>query len=301
MTVLVHKAVEPDKLSVRGKKRRLDLMMALINGDPSAALLPKYDGVYAQFLYEEGEWRAYSRTGERLLSVSAAITNVFDAKALHDRAYIGELWLPDESHQTINGRARKQSPQHLELKLFDSYQRSDDDTDVMSYFNRRDYLFAGGPVTVAPLLGTAGSINVPDDVYDLARSIKNRSSAYDGLILRDMEAGFYPGRGTDGEIIKIKPRADGDFRVVGTTPGIGNRAGGYGALIVDLGSGITTEVGTGLTMVDVFEDASPVGRIATIEYLGVTKAGKLREPSFKGYRYDKTEADVLDFTQQTED
>lgn len=302
--VHVHKAVEPDNLSVRGKKRMADLVTALIQGHEEAALLPKYDGVYAQFLLGNYGWEAYSRTGQRLLSVSGEVLDVFDRMALETHAYIGELWLPGENHQTINGLARKQSPQRLELKLFDAYEKNPVEVeggDPMSYLNRRDYLFARGPVTVAPLLPTKGKINVLDDVYDLAQTIKNRTSAYDGLILRDMEAGFYPGRGIDGEIIKIKPRAEGDFRVVGVTPGIGNRAGGYGALVLDLGGGVLSEVGTGLTMSDVFEEESPVGRIATIEYLGVTKGGKLREPSFKGYRFDKTETDVLDFTKQTED
>lgn len=305
MTVYVHKAVEPDKLSREGKKRFATLTTALIQGDPQAMLLPKYDGVYAQFLYDAAtkSWQAFSRTGERLLSVGPAITDVFDVKALHDFAYIGELWLPDENHSTINGRARKQSVQHLELKLFDSYDRTDvvaSGTDHTSYLNRRDFLFSGGPVSIAPIMPTAHRINVLDDAYDLARELTLRPSAYDGLILRDAGAYFVPGRGTDGEIIKIKPRRSGDFRVVATTPGIGNRDGGYGAFVVDLGGGVRSEVGTGLTQAEVFGD-DPVGRIAEVEYLAVTPAGKLREPSFKRFRDDKTEADVLDFTQQEQD
>lgn len=299
MTVLVHKAVEPDKLSVRGKKRFAELVQDLIQGGGRAVVQPKYDGVYAQFLWQEGEWRAYSRTGQRLLSVSEDILQTFYAKALRDRRYMGELWIPDEQHQVINGRARKQSPQYLELKLFDSAHMESGDGE--SWYYRDEFLFHGGLVTIAPKLPTAGKINVLDDLYDMAAQLKLRTSAYDGLILRDAAGLFVPGAGKDGEVIKIKPRAEGDFRVVGFTPGEGNRAGGIGSLVLDLGSGNLSEVGTGLTMREVFEEQSPVGRIATVEYLGVTKDGKLREPSFKAYRFDKTEADVLDFTQQTED
>lgn len=298
MTVLVHKAVEPDKLSVKGKKRFAELVQDLIQGGGRAVVQPKYDGVYAQFLWQEGEWRAFSRTGQRLLSVSEDILQTFYAKALRDRRYMGELWIPDEQHQVINGRARKQSPQYLELKLFDSV---DDDKFLEPWFERDVYLFSGGLVTIAPKLPTAGKINVIDDLYDMAAQLKLRTSAYDGLILRDGQGLFVPGAGKDGEVIKIKPRAEGDFRVVGFTPGEGNRAGGIGSLVLDLGGGNLSEVGTGLTMREVFEEQIPVGRIATVEYLGLTKDGKLREPSFKAYRFDKTEADVLDFTQQTED
>lgn len=289
MSVLVHKAVEPDKLSVKGKKRHATLIEDLISGRHSDAWVqPKYDGVYAQFVYEERDgWVAYSRTGQVLLSVGERILDTFYTKALQERRYMGELWLPGMQHQTINGRARKQSPQHLELMLFDSV--GEDHT--QSYEERYETLFDGPLISIVPNLRPV--INVEDDLYDLASEYKRRTSAYDGLILRDPWTGFTPGAGKDGEVIKIKPRAEGDFRVTGVTKGIGNRSGGIGALVVDLGRGKHSEVGTGLTQRDVFEEASPVGRIATVEYLGVTKDGKLREPSFKGYRFDKDTADVI--------
>lgn len=290
MTVLVHKAVEPDKLSKKGKKRYVELVADLITSGGEAALYPKYDGVYAQFIHDDREgWRAFSRTGQRLLSVSEPILDQFYGRGLSHRRYMGELWLPRTAHQKINGAARKQSPQHLELYLFDS---ADDRAPYETYAQREDYLFEGGGV-VKRVRQHHVAVNVVDDLFDAAAALKNRgASAYDGLILRDKLGLFVPGAGKDGETIKIKPRAEGDFRVVGTTRGVGNRAGGIGALVVDLG-GRTTEVGTGLTQAEVFEKDSPVGRIATVEYLGLTSGGLLREPSFKGYRFDKTEADVL--------
>lgn len=290
MSVLVHKAVEPDKLSVKGRKRHAALIADLIAGRHGDAWVqPKYDGVYAQFVFEDkAGWAAYSRTDQRLLSVGEPILDVFYTKALPERRYMGELWLPGTQHQTINGRARKQSPQHLELMLFDSVEFGHLG---QSYEERYEALFEGGQVSIVPNLRP--EINVEDDLYDLAETYKRRTSAFDGLILRDPWTGFTPGAGKDGEVIKIKPRAEGDFRVVGSTAGVGNRDGGIGALVIDLGGGKRCEVGTGLTNSDVFERASPVGRIATVEYLGVTKDGKLREPSFKGYRFDKDTADVL--------
>ncbi len=302
MSVLVHKAVEPDNLSVAGKKRFEGLVQSLIAGYDDAIVQPKYDGVYSQFIFDpKVGWQGFSRTGQLLKSVGQEILDPLSAYGLTERRYIGELWVPQQAHQVINGRARKQSPQWLELKLFDSIMDPSMNEADVPYVGRYDYLFEGGNIGVAPNLPMVGKINTLDDLYDQALALRNRgSSAYDGLILRDANGLFIPGKGNAGEVIKIKPRAEADLRVVGTTRGAGNRAGGVGALVVDLGGGLRNEVGTGLTFKDVAEKPKDViGRIATIEYLGITKDGHLREPSFKAYRFDKDEADII--TPTTED
>lgn len=287
---LVHKAVEPGNLSVKGKKRYAQLLVALTGPTSDAIIQPKFDGVYAQFIFIAGAgWRAFSRTGQPLVSAGWPILDEFHAYAETRRRYNGELWLPGTAHSTINGLARKQSEQHLEVRLFDSFDPEGADE---PYLSRLDYLFDGKLVRPVGSHYVA-AIQGADDLYEAARALRDRgASAYDGLILRDANGLYVPGAGKDGETIKIKPRAEGDFRVVGTTRGIGNRAGGIGALVVDLG-GRTSEVGTGLTDADVHEGESPIGRIARVEYLSLTKDGKLREPSFKGYRFDKDVADVL--------
>lgn len=291
MNVLVHKAVEPDKLSRAGKQRFEMLVRALINGDSQAMLLPKFDGVYSQFIFRDGQWGAYSRTGEVLLSVGRPIFEDFEAHALVGRRYNGELWLPGEAHQRINGLARKKTPQHLEVRLFDSFMAHGEQAETFE--TRYEYLFEGKLVKPAPLVPVAGKINVLEDLYDLADKLKHRgSSAYDGLILRDGLGFYVPGKGTDGEIIKIKPTMEADLRVVGTTPGIGNRAGGFGAFVVELGGGLTCEVGSGLTASMVMGE-DPTGKIVSVEFLGFTSGGLLREPRLKAIRHDKTEADTL--------
>lgn len=285
--VLVHKAVEPDNLSVAGKKR----LKALTEGPNYTAILqPKLDGVYAQFAWNpaSNRWVAYSRTGQELKSVPPGVFRAFETVALVNRRYIGELWVPHTAHSEINGRARSHTEQDLELHLFDSvYPEALDEP----YSSRQQYLFAKGPVRIISTLSPLPSLDL---MYDLARDYTLRTSAYDGLILRDPDGTFKPGAGKDGETIKIKPRSSGDFRVVGTTAGKGNRAGGIGALIVDLGGGVTCEVGTGLTAEQAREEPGAViGRIAEVEYLSLTREGKLREPSFKAYRFDKDTADFL--------
>lgn len=295
MSVLVHKAVEPDKLTVKGKKR-LEAMLR----DEEYIVQPKLDGVYCQIAFgltstHEGEWMAFSRTGEELLSVRPEILAQFSG-ASPDSRFIGELWMPFVDHSTINGMARKHSEQPLELHLFDAV---DDTLPQETYYDRHDGLIRhswGTGIEVVknmnvPMRGDTPT-NFVEYLYELAKQIKAKPSAYDGLVLKDSEGLFVPGSGKDGGAIKIKPRASGDFRVVGTTKGIGNREGGIGALLLALGGGVTCEVGSGLNMADVF-DRDFTDAIVEVEYLAITKDGRLREPVFKSVRFDKTEADVL--------
>jgi ATP-dependent DNA ligase len=303
--VLVHKAIEPDDLSVKGKKKFDALVADLIDQDAYAIVQPKHDGVYAQFQFDFtlGIWQAWSRTGELYTSVGqdSGIIKSFEQTAINTRAYNGELWLPNTQHSVINGKARKKDPQYLELILFDSFDLTKTPTeDREVYRDRMEYLFSGDGVQPVKNLPVRGKLFSLSDLYDMAREITTRgSSAYDGLMLKDANGLYVPGRGKDGEAIKIKPRKTGDFRVVGTTRGKGNRAGGIGALVVDLGGGIHCEVGTGLSMVDVY-DRDFTNKLVEVEYLGVTPKGLLREPSYKLIRNDKTEADVI-HPEKTED
>lgn len=299
MKPLVQKAAEPDNLSVRGKKTYARLIADLIANGGQALVQPKFDGVYAQFLNNGKEWAAFSRTGERFKSISRDMLEQFDAKALPHIAYVGELWVPGEQHSVINGRSRKHSEQFLNLRLFDAfdYKIVAADEDTTPYHERAEYFFRTNLIEPTLNLPLGGKIFSEGDLYDTAQELTQRgSSAYDGLMLKDRDGMYVPGHGKDGQSIKIKPRKSGDFRVVGTTAGIGNRMGGIGALVLDLGGGVTCEVGSGLSMADVFDrgDRYFHGKIVEVEYLSVTKEGRLREPAFKRVRLDKEVADILE-------
>jgi ATP-dependent DNA ligase len=291
--VLVHKAVEPGNLSVKGAKRLAEML-----DNDEYIVQPKLDGVYCQVLFDPvfKAWIAYSRTGEHLHSVGPEILAQFSERNETER-FIGELWLPNTPHSDINGMARKKSVQPLELHLFDVV-----DPFPNSYSWRYDYLktlWWGRGIEVVKSIPMTSAGHGPDDMldylYELAAKIKAKSSAYDGLVLKDANAIFVPGNGKDGGAIKIKPRNSGDFRVVGCTKGEGNRAGGMGAAVVDLGGGVTCEVGTGWNMADVHDRGCAYfkDKIIEVEYLSITKDGRLREPVYKSVRFDKTEPDVL--------
>lgn len=285
--VLVHKAVEPGALTRKGKKRLEEM---LLSGE--YILQPKLDGVYCQIVTAGGGAIPYSRTGELLYSVPEHVLEQF--VGLPDGwRFIGELWKPRTPHATINGMARKQSQQAgLELHLFDSV---DDAMPDSVYENRYARLtmqeWKHGVEVVENLI-------VPDtdmeELYALAARIKSKESAYDGLVLKDSKGLFVPGAGKDGGAIKIKPRASGDFRIVGVTAGKGMREGGIGAFVLDLGCGVTCEVGTGLTQAMVFADPKRyIGQIAEVEFLSLTRDRLLREPALKSIRFDKVHSDTV--------
>jgi len=309
MSVLVHKAVEPKNLSKAGKQRFADLL-----GNPNAIVQPKYDGVYCQLVDEGGpsgaHYVAYSRTGERMPSVSQLILSFYNAHGTADR-YIGELWAAGTSHADLNGAARRQYEQpQLAFVAFDA------DWGVpVQYTTRLRHLrdmWKPERMVISPKTWLLSNDTL-DDLYAMAKEFKDDpAGAYDGLMLKDPLGMFIPGDGKGGEVIKIKPRNSGDFRVIGVVEGKGKAAGMAGALVLDLGGGVTCEVGTGLdddTRKDYWRwwdmrgDSNMVAlhgakyttveRIDEIEYLAITKDGKLREPSFKSTRWDKSVADVL--------
>jgi len=313
MSVLVHKAVEPKNLSKAGKQR-----LAAMLEDPSTLVQPKYDGVYCQIVDEGGptapHYVAYSRTGEQLPSVSRSILDFFNRYGVADR-YIGELWVSGTSHADINGAARRQYEQpQLKFITFDAVL----DERPLPYRERLLHIESLLRASRAPYKQSVYAIGTWDNdvrmgwemrVSTATAWAKRTDGAYDGLMLKDPNGMFIPGPGKDGEVIKVKPRNSGDFRVIGVVEGKGKAAGMAGALVLDLGGGVTCEVGTGLddaTRIDYWvwwhalEDRfaygpgpGQPGRIAEIEYLAITKDGKLREPSFKSTRWDKRVADVL--------
>lgn len=306
MSMRVHKAIEPEKLTVKGKKAFQELFHERRN---DAIVLPKYDGVYAQITHD-GVW---SRTGEviRALRPELVQSARFEYDILNPGdALIGELWMGETEHRVINGAARRHAvTDTLEFVVHDlvyadtPLARWDDRFDVVETINLSRPIPGVTIADTAPL----GRRSLDDLLRTAKTLVKGSSSAYDGLILRDGAYPFTDGAGRDGGLYKIKPRASGDFRVLSVVEGKGRLAGTTGALLLDLGGGVTSEVGTGLDDAGRAEFWSwakagyPGVRIVEVEYLGVTAQGKLREPAFKSVRWDKTTADVIEANVKKDD
>ena len=75
--------------------------------------------------------------------------------------------------------------------------------------------------------------------------------------------------------------------------GKGTHAGRAGGIVVEY-RGVQTQVGTGFSDAERETIASQGTRnqIAEVEFMELTADGKLREPRFKGWRYDKEQPDT---------
>ena len=127
---------------------------------------------------------------------------------------------------------------------------------------------------------------LPADVQSRANQLVQQGG-HDGLIVRDLHAGWETGASKQGEAIKVQPNISLSLQVVGTEPGKGKHAGKVGALVVRLGSmdGQHCSVGTGLSDKDRAR-TDWLGKIVEVEAMGWTPDGKLREPRLKGIRDD---------------
>lgn len=131
------------------------------------------------------------------------------------------------------------------------------------------------------------------DVDKLALEYKNHPvDAYDGLILRDASAPWAAGAAKEGEVIKVKPSLSMDLEVVGEY--VVKQPTKLGGALTVTYNGVESDVGSGMTQALLKEIAAAQlagasahrGKIAEVECLGITPDGKLREPRFKGFRFD---------------
>jgi DNA ligase-1 len=112
---------------------------------------------------------------------------------------------------------------------------------------------------------------------------------FDGAILRDPDAGYSVGTVKAGEIVKVKPTLSLDLECVAWMSEPGDKTGRPVYTIEVVYNGVYTRVGSGVP--HRFADVPTIGQIVEIECLGLTADGKLREPRFKGVRFDKVKPD----------
>jgi DNA ligase-1 len=119
-----------------------------------------------------------------------------------------------------------------------------------------------------------------------------KQGGHDGAILRRKDAPWMAGASKNGEAIKVKPVQSLDLRAVDWFWGKGKHAGRAGGIVVEY-RGVKTQVGTGFSDQEREDiaDNGAIDVIAEIEFMELTEDGKMREPRFKGWRFDKTEPD----------
>lgn len=258
-------------------------------------ITPKYDGCCAVLVYDGlGRFAgAFSATGEPVPSLEQVGTWIGQHahSPLRQLALVGEAWMPGTEFPVINGTFRRQSNQpQLRFVPFDctawqageDYPLLDDGRpyhERVLQLNRLQY----SDEYVLPIIHHCGSLA---DAERIAQEHKAKGG-FDGAIVRDPGAPYVVGR-SKAEVIKVKPTLSLDLEVLRTDVAPGAKTGRPVYTIVVEYRGVTSFVGSGVP----HTLSWAVGDIVEVEAMGLTPDGKLREPRFKGVRYDKTGPDT---------
>lgn len=252
-------------------------------------MMAKYDGCLA-IIKPDG---VITRTGEAITSIPQCLKDA--AKLLPDHVIFGEVYKYDTPFKDISGAFRRHKPQpDLFVMVFDAVPFADWKAGKCDkpYIERRTALWGAWHRTPTPSLIVAPALD-----FGAPQGFANamvRQGGYDGAILRRKDAPWTTGASKNGEAIKVKPVQSLDLEVHSWFRGKGKHAERAGGITV-LYRGVQTDVGTGFTDREREEIAS-AGQapcaIAEVEFMELTSDGKLREPRFKGWRYDKEQPDT---------
>lgn len=251
-------------------------------------MMAKYDGCLA-IITPEG---VITRTGEPITSIPQCLDDA--AELLPGHVIFGEVYLYATPFKEISGAFRRHKPQpHLFVMVFDAVPFDDWKAGKCDkpYSERYTALKDAGHRTPVPSLIVAPALDLvaPQGFAN----VMVRQGGHDGAILRRKDAPWMAGASKNGEAIKVKPVQSLDLEVHGWFRGKGKHAQRAGGITV-LYRGVQTDVGTGFTDREREEIAS-AGQapcaIAEVEFMELTADGKLREPRFKGWRYDKEQPD----------
>ncbi|HVE99237.1 MAG TPA: non-homologous end-joining DNA ligase [Mycobacteriales bacterium] len=299
-------------------------------GDDGWGFEFKWDGVRALVFVEGGRARAMSRN---LLDITASYPELADmAESLGARQAVldGELVVFDPVGRTdfgllqqrmkLTGAAVRRMAQTVPVVYlaFDVLHLDGHSTLDLPYTERRALLES---------LGLNGpSWQVPPYFPGEGAAVQEASitKGFEGIIAKRLDSQYRPGRRSDAWR-KVKNIRRQELVIGGWTRGEGARAGHLGALLVgyydDEGQlRYAGHVGTGFTQATLRDLGKELGRlqradspfdtavprahaakstwvepelVCEVEFTEWTRDGKLRHPSYKGLRYDKTPSDVV--------
>lgn len=259
------------------------------------AAMRKYDGVSGCVDLDAGTMT--SRTGEDY-SVSCAhiIEQCRWAFGTGGKIY-GEVWHPTDPQSKISGDFRRQSSgtaEHLVFVVFDCHFPWADDPGQAGRYNHIVEAVAFGPEDT-PALQVAAYYN--PGTYGTGKQLMETympGGGYDGLVYYNPQAAFAVGKDKLGNIIKEKPSLDYDLEVLDTELGKGKYSKVVGALICRFKGGVFVRI-SGMTDKErldwAVEPERIIGKIIKVEAMGLSSNGSLREPRYKGIRFDKIKAD----------
>lgn len=251
-------------------------------------MMAKYDGCLA-IITPEG---VITRTGEAITSIPQCLDDA--AELLPGHVIFGEVYRYDTPFKEISGAFRRHKPQsHLFVMVFDAVPFDDwkagkCDKPYIERYTALKEAWHRTP-TASLIVAPALDLGAPQGFANAMV----RQGGYDGAIIRRKDAPWTTGASKNGEAIKVKPVQSLDLEVHSWFKGKGKHANRAGGITV-LYKGVQTDVGTGFSDRERQEIAdagqAPCG-VAEVEFMELTADGKLREPRFRGWRFDKDHAD----------
>ncbi len=194
----------------------------------------------------------------------------------------GELWSRRGDFENISGIVRRQKPhkgwRQINYMIFDMPQEPGD---FRTRLAKMRQVVAAAKL---PHLRVVAQHELQDaaELQTMMRTIANGGG--EGVMLRRKNAPYRSGRNAD--LLKVKPFADAEAKVIAHHPGKGKFAGMLGSLEVETADGIRFRIGTGFSDAE-RQSPPPLGAIITYRHSGLTNTGKPRFAVFLRIRNDE--------------
>lgn len=295
--------------------------------DDDWAFEMKWDGIRAIATIRNGELTLTSRNGNNLTAAYPELADLIQA-VKGDAVLDGEIVALDKDGRPDFGRLQQRmnltKPAEVEaarkkaaatIMLFDALEIDGSSLLKKPYTERRERLAAAvrekGPVRVPPAF----------DGNEGAAMESSRSLRLEGVIAKKTDSHYLAGK-RSSSWIKLKHHQAQEVVIAGWKPGAGRRANSIGSLLMgiphDKGLRYVGKVGTGFGDAELdritaklarlerktcpFDDVPAVGAkdahwvtpslVGEVEFAEWTATGRLRQPSWRGWRTDKSPSDV---------
>lgn len=247
----------------------------------------KYDGIFCCAIKINGEVHIFSRTGEEYLSMD-------HLKPFFDRfigtlqeSVIFEAYILNSDLGVISGACRDTKAQHPELIAMMHTGVCDNKRMLTNCYPPR---LGKNQMDDNVYFIHHTKANSLEEAMEIAKEVWARGG--EGVILNAIDNEYKPGM-RDLSMIKIKEKVTYDLEVVGVNKGKGKFTNMVGAIFCRWKTGNINVSGmTDLQRKEWWVNPNKIiGQIVEIEAMKPSSKGKLREPRFKGIRYDKDCAD----------